>query len=82
MEVSMTKIVNGSNDIQWGGNHYKDKPIQVWDFIAANNLDYFQGNVVKYVSRYRDKGGLEDLKKARHYIDKIIETKYTTRITK
>ena len=78
----MTKIVNGSNDIQWGGNHYKDKAIQVWDFIAANNLDYFQGNVVKYVSRYKDKGGLEDLKKARHYIDKIIETKYTVRITK
>ena len=66
-----------TNDVQHGGDHYKDKPIQIWDFIAANNLNYFQGNVVKYVCRYKDKGGLEDLKKARHYIDKIIENEYT-----
>ena len=45
--------------------------------LPANKLDYFQGNVVKYVSRYKDKNGLEDLKKARHYIDKIIENDYT-----
>lgn len=58
---------------QVGGNHYRIKTIQPWDYIAANNLCYFTGNVVKYVSRFRDKNGVEDLKKARHYLDKLIE---------
>lgn len=63
----------GANDVQVAGNHYKGKPVQPWDYIAANNLGYFEGNVVKYVSRWRDKGGVEDLRKARHYLDKLIE---------
>jgi hypothetical protein len=66
---SMTK----ANDTQIGGDHYKEKSIQPWDFIAANQLGYFEGNIVKYVSRWKDKGGLNDLKKARHYLDKLIE---------
>jgi hypothetical protein len=61
------------NDIQIGGDHYKTKTIQPWDFIAANKLGYFEGNVVKYVSRWRDKGGVDDLRKARHYLDKLLE---------
>lgn len=61
------------NNIQHGGSHYKDKPIQPWDYIAHNGLGYFEGNVVKYVSRWRTKGGVEDLRKARHYLDKLIE---------
>ena len=61
------------NDIQHGGDHYKKQPIQPWDYIAANELGYFEGNVVKYVSRWKDKGGVEDLRKARHYIEKLIE---------
>lgn len=64
-----------ANDIQVAGSHYKNKDIQPWDFIAANNLGYFEGNIVKYVSRWQDKGGIEDLKKARHYLDKLIELK-------
>jgi hypothetical protein len=52
--------------------HY-DVPQQPWDYIAANGLGFFEGNVVKYVTRWRSKGGLEDLYKARHYIDKLIE---------
>ena len=40
-----------ANDTQISGNHYKGKPLQVWDFVAANNLGYFEGNIVKYVSR-------------------------------
>lgn len=59
---------------QVGGSHYKDKAIQPWDFIVSNELGYLEGNVVKYVSRYKEKNGLEDLKKARHYLDKLIET--------
>lgn len=62
-----------ANETQIGGDHYKAKSIQPWDFIAANQLGYFEGNIVKYVSRWRDKGGINDLKKARHYLDKLIE---------
>lgn len=62
-----------ANDIQVAGGHYKQKQIQPWDYIAANGIGYFEGNVIKYVSRWRDKGGVEDLRKARHYIDKLIE---------
>jgi hypothetical protein len=62
-----------ANSLQVGGSHYKDKAIQPWDYIASNNLGYLEGNVVKYVSRWREKGGLEDLKKAQHYLTKLIE---------
>lgn len=62
-------------DIQHGGNHYKTKGIQPWEYIVANDLGFFEGNVVKYVTRYKDKNGLEDLKKARHYLDFLIELK-------
>lgn len=62
-----------ANNTQVAGGHYKEKSIQPWDYIAANDLGYFEGNVVKYVSRWKDKGGVEDLRKARHYIDKLIE---------
>ena len=62
-----------ANDTQHGGSHYKSKPIQVWDFIAANKLGFFEGNILKYISRWQDKNGVEDLLKARHYLDKLIE---------
>lgn len=62
-----------ANDSQVGGTHYARHAIQPWDFIAALGLDWFQGSVVKYVVRYRDKGGAEDLRKARHILDKMIE---------
>jgi len=62
-----------ANNTQVAGDHYKKQPIQPWDYIAANKLGYFEGNIVKYVSRWRDKGGVEDLRKARHYLDKLIE---------
>lgn len=62
-----------ANVTQVGGDHYRTQPIQPWDYIAANGLGFFEGNVVKYVSRHRQKGGVEDLRKARHYLDKLIE---------
>ena len=58
---------------QIGGDHYKKLPIQPWDYILANDLDYFQGSIVKYITRWKDKGGVTDLKKARHFLDKYIE---------
>jgi hypothetical protein len=63
-----------ANAIQVGGNHYKDKSIQPWDYIVQNNIPYLEGNIIKYVSRWRDKGGLDDLRKAQHYLTKLIET--------
>jgi hypothetical protein len=62
-----------ANDTQVGGSHYKNKAIQPWDFIAANNLGYLEGNIVKYVSRWQDKDGAADLYKALHYLEKLIE---------
>jgi len=61
-----------ANDKQIGGIHYL-RAIQPWDFIAANGIGFFEGNVIKYVTRWRDKAGVDDLKKARHYLDKLIE---------
>jgi hypothetical protein len=62
-----------ANDVQVAGTHYKSKAVQPWDYIVANNLGYLEGNIVKYVSRWKDKGGIDDLRKARHYLDKLIE---------
>lgn len=63
-----------ANNRQVGGHHYLDQPIQPWDAIIAWECGFLDGNVIKYVVRFRDKGGIEDLKKARHYLDKLIET--------
>jgi len=65
---------------QIGGTHYVSKTIQPWDFIVANKLGYLEGNVIKYVSRYQEKGGLEDLRKAKHYLEKLLEVKTNERI--
>ncbi len=61
-----------ANDIQIGGNHYK-KSYQTWDFVVDTGMHYLLGTAVKYVSRWRVKGGLQDLEKAGHYIQKMIE---------
>lgn len=64
-------------DKQVSGNHYKDCGIQPIEYIHANNLSYFQGNVVKYVTRYKDKAGKADLEKAIHYLELMIELEYS-----
>lgn len=62
-----------ANDMQVAGDHYMGKSIQPWDYIIANDLGYLEGNIVKYVSRWKDKGGVNDLRKAQHYLAKLIE---------
>lgn len=57
---------------QVGGDHYAKYAIQPTDYIIKNGLGFCEGNVIKYVTRYKDKNGLEDLKKARHYLDILI----------
>jgi len=60
-------------DRQEGGGHYKGLAIQPVEYVHANGIGFFEGNVIKYVTRWKDKGGIDDLKKARHYIDMLIE---------
>ena len=60
-------------DKQIGGSHYKKFKIQPYEFISHNDLSFFQGNVIKYVVRYKDKNGIEDLKKIIHYCELEIE---------
>ena len=61
---------------QVGGNHYEKMGIQPVEYIHANSLSFFEGNVVKYVSRHRSKNGAEDIKKAIHYCKMILEYEY------
>ena len=58
---------------QVGGSHYVSMAVQPIDYILANNLGFVEGCVIKYVSRWKSKGGVEDLKKARHFLDLLIE---------
>ena len=58
---------------QEGGSHYKDCAIQPVEYIHANGIGYVEGNVIKYVTRWKNKNGIADLRKARHYIDLLIE---------
>ena len=58
---------------QVGGDHYKKLKIQPIEYIHANGIGYMEGNVIKYISRWKDKNGIKDLEKAKHYIDLLIE---------
>lgn len=60
-------------DEQVGGNHYKKCKIQPIEYVIANGLGYCEGNVIKYVTRYQDKNGIEDLMKAQQYLQFIID---------
>lgn len=60
-------------DTQVAGNHYMKCSIQPIEYIHANNLPFIEGNVVKYITRWRDKGGIDDLKKVMHYVELLIE---------
>jgi len=61
-----------ANKTQVAGGHYQSK-IQHWDFVVANDLNYFEGQITKYVTRCRKKNGLQDLEKAQHFLAKYIE---------
>lgn len=64
-----------ANDKQISGEHYK-APIQCWDYIAANDLDFFQGSAISYITRHKKKGGRRDIEKAVHFLEKILELEY------
>jgi hypothetical protein len=73
IEQGQDMTTQDANAVQVGGDHYQTE-IQPWDYIIANDIGYLEGNVIKYVSRYKKKGGVADLRKAQHYLQKLIET--------
>ena len=54
-------------------DHYNKGKIEVWDFIADQDLNFFEGNIVKYITRWKTKNGMEDLLKVKEYVDKYLE---------
>lgn len=72
----MTKTKQSAKDVQIGGQHYRHMKLQPIDFIMANNLGFCVGNIIKYVVRYPYKNGKEDLLKAQHTINRLIQHYY------
>ena len=68
--------MNDPYETQVGGNHYKDMKIQPSEFINKNKLQFAEGNAIKYICRHASKGQEQDLEKAKHYIDMIIDRDY------
>lgn len=66
-------------DTQVSGDHYKSLKIQPIEFIHANGIPFAEGSVIKYVTRWREKGGLADLEKAKHFLELLIELETTAR---
>jgi hypothetical protein len=58
---------------QVGGSHYKNYKIQPVEFIIKNNIGFVEGNIIKYILRFKEKGGVQDLLKAKHYIELLID---------
>jgi len=59
---------------QVGGSHYKKYKIQPIEFIVKNNIGFVEGNIIKYILRFKEKGGVLDLEKAKHYIELLIDS--------
>lgn len=70
------EVVPSALDVQEGGSHYKKYKIQPIEFCHANKIPSLESSIIKYVVRHKDKGGLEDLKKAKHILDILIELEY------
>jgi hypothetical protein len=65
-----------ANEKQIGGDHYKSMAIQPSEFIYRNGLDWFAGNAIKYVCRHKLKGGRQDIEKAIHYLELLLQAEY------
>jgi hypothetical protein len=72
-DVNFTYAAPAKPSEQVGGTHYSRLGIEPIQFIETNGLGYHEGNVIKYVSRWRNKNGIEDLKKAKWYIERLLE---------
>ena len=71
----LNKGINGTSalDVQVAGNHYKKLKIQPVEYIHGNGIPFIEGCIIKYASRWRDKGGIKDLEKIKHFVDLLIE---------
>ena len=69
--------MNDPRKKQIGGDHYKKMAIQPSDYIVKNNLGWYEGNIVKYITRHSVKGGKQDIEKVIHYAQLLIEDRYT-----
>lgn len=67
------RVETSALDVQVGGDHYKGMAIQPVEFIHANDIPYLEGNIIKYVCRWKSKNGVADLEKAKHYIELLVE---------
>lgn len=76
LERDITTVRGRALDTQVAGNHYKDLAIQPVEYITRNNISYLEGNVIKYITRHAAKGGAEDVRKAIHYCELILEMRY------
>ena len=81
-EMPVWEEVSEALTTQQGGNHYKQLKVQPVEYIHANKLGYMEGNVVKYVTRHANKNGAEDLKKAIHYCELLLELEYGKSVDK
>lgn len=73
IQREMPQAAASALEVQEGGSHYKDMRIQPIEFIHANGIPFAEGSIIKYVARWRTKNGIQDLKKARHFLDLLIE---------
>lgn len=72
--IVMVEVPKNANARQVGGDHYKKEGrVEHWDIVVQWDLDYFQGIITKYVMRWKDKGGIVDLEKGLHSLEKYIE---------
>ena len=70
---AVPQAIPQANANQIGGDHYAKRTIQPWDYIIANNIGFLEGNAIKYLTRWKEKGGVQDIEKAQHYIEKLLE---------
>jgi hypothetical protein len=69
-----------ASSVQVGGAHYKDFAIQPGEFIHRNGIGFLEGNVIKYVCRHKNKNGKQDLEKAIHYLQLLLQWEYSDRL--
>lgn len=72
-EQAASYVGQPANSRQVGGDHYRRCKIQPWDFICANGIGFMEGTIISYLTRWEDKGGIQDLRKCQHYLDKMVE---------
>ena len=70
----MVGLFMKSSEKQVGGKHYLKYKIQPVEFIIKNNIGFVEGNIIKYILRFKEKGGVQDLLKAKHYIELLIDS--------